>query len=438
MNKSIQTVEPEKRLETDFQEAKPLYSDSEAAIEANRCLFCYDAPCIKACPAGIDIPSFIKKITTGNWRGSALKILEPNLLGLSTGHVCPVEELCAGACVYVKYDKRAINIGRLQRYSVEKAQNMETEKGRPLFTAQPLGNKKVALIGSGPASLACAAYLRLAGVKVLIYEKNSQAGGLNITGIAPYKMQVKNALLEIEWLLNFGLEIKTGIEIGPGDLSKLRQENDAVFIGLGLGKDKNLNIPGDNNSGVWGATDLIQRIKTESGFKLPENLEKVIVIGGGNTALDIARELAMLGVNEVDIIYRRSRKEMPGYIHELEGAKKYGVRLLENLKPLKISTGTAGTLILETENVITGKYFSYSSSWIVMAIGQDKFAGSIIPDLQLDSKGRVKIDPRTRETSLENVFAGGDCVNGGKEVVNAVTDGREAARAMLLKWGLKE
>ncbi|MEE8336243.1 MAG: NAD(P)-binding protein [Candidatus Neomarinimicrobiota bacterium] len=221
MHKNIPNGKTGKRLETSFQEVKPLYSHAEAALEAHRCLFCFDAPCIKACPAEIDIPAFIKKIATGNIRGSAKKILEPNLLGLSTGHVCPVEELCAGACVYNDYNSRPINIGRLQRYSVEKALELENHNGRLMFEPKPLGNRKAALIGGGPASLACAAYLRLAGVKVTIYEKNSRAGGLNITGIAPYKMQISNAAREIEWLLNFGLDIKTGVEILAGDISKL-------------------------------------------------------------------------------------------------------------------------------------------------------------------------------------------------------------------------
>ncbi|MEE8437571.1 MAG: FAD-dependent oxidoreductase, partial [Candidatus Neomarinimicrobiota bacterium] len=337
MSKNKRTNETGKRLETSFRELKPLYSKAEAAMEAHRCLYCFDAPCIKACPAEIDIPAFIKKIATGNIRGSAKKILEPNLLGLSTGHVCPVEELCAGACVYNDYNDRPINIGRLQRYSVVKAVELENHNGRIMFKPKPLGNRKAALIGGGPASLACAAYLRLAGVKVTIYEKNSQAGGLNITGIAPYKMQVTDAMREIEWLLNLGLDIKTGIEIEAGHISKLSKENDAVFIGVGLGNDNIVNIPGENNPGVWGAVDLISKIKTEADFKLPEFLKKVIVIGGGNTAIDIARELAVLGVNKVDILYRRTKHEMRAYVHEFEGAKKYGVRLIENQKPLEIS-----------------------------------------------------------------------------------------------------
>lgn len=434
MNKNILNGKTGKRLETSFREVKPLYSHAEAALEAHRCLFCFDAPCIKACPAEIDIPAFIKKIATGNIRGSAKKILEPNLLGLSTGHVCPVEELCAGACVYNDYNGRPINIGRLQRYSVEKALELENHNGRLMFEPKPLGNRKAVLIGGGPASLACAAYLRLAGVKVTIYEKNSRVGGLNITGIAPYKMQISNVVREIEWLLNFGLDIKTGVEILAGDISKLRQENDAVFIGVGLGNDNIVNIPGEKKSGVWGAVDLISKIKSEADFKLPESLEKVIVIGGGNTAIDIARELAVLGVNQVDILYRRTIREMRAYVHEFEGAKKYGVRLIENQKPLKISSTSAQSLTLTAENTKTGDKINYSCNWIVMAIGQVKIAETVIPGINLDSKGNIIVN-QYRETSRAGVFAGGDCINGGKEVINAVVDGREAARAMLLKWG---
>ncbi|MEE8336244.1 MAG: FAD-dependent oxidoreductase [Candidatus Neomarinimicrobiota bacterium] len=205
-------------------------------------------------------------------------------------------------------------------------------------------------------------------------------------------------------------------------------------MGVGLGHDNIVNIPGEKKSGVWGAVDLISKIKSEADFKLPEFLEKVIIIGGGNTAIDIARELAVLGVNQVDILYRRTIREMRAYVHEFEGAKKYGVRLIENQKPLKISSTSAQRLTLTAENTKTGDKINYACNWIVMAIGQVKIAEAVIPGINLDSKGNIIVN-QYRETSQAGVYAGGDCINGGKEVINAVVDGREAARAMLLKWG---
>lgn len=425
------------RLENQFKDAKPFYNESEARIEANRCLFCFDAPCVKACPTEIDIPGFIRKIASGNIRGSATTILRSNLMGVSTARVCPVEELCAGACVYNDYDHRPINIGRLQRYATEKALQLEQSSGRPLFSPKPSLNRSVALIGAGPASLACAAYLALEGVRTIIYEKSNLPGGLNTAGIAPYKLKATDAFDEIDWLMQFGLEVKTGLEIGRDiTLDQLLEEHEAVFLGVGLGNDKPLGIPGEDEAGVWGATQLIRKIKEEKDFKLPRELRRAVVIGGGNTAIDIARELSMLGVPEVDILYRRTTREMPGYAHELEAARKYGVRLIERIKPVEICRSSSGQLNLLGESVDSGESVEFPCDWIVIAIGQEKLAPELIPGLEVDLKGCVIVDSETRNTSIPNIYAGGDCINGGKEVVNAVADGREAAFAMLRAWGL--
>ncbi|MCK5330885.1 MAG: glutamate synthase, partial [Candidatus Marinimicrobia bacterium] len=236
---------PENRLEQNFSEAKPLYTESEARIEANRCLYCYDAPCTAACPAGIDIPAFIRKIASGNIRGAAKTIFEVNLLGVTTAQVCPVEELCAGACVYNKDNVPPINIGRLQRFAAEKALQWEQDKNKTLFSPENQTDRKVALIGAGPASLACAGHLTLMGVKSIIYEKHDLPGGLNVTGIAPYKLFTEEALEEIEWLEQFGFEIKTGMEVGSDiSIDHLLENFDAVFLGAGLGRDKLPGIPG--------------------------------------------------------------------------------------------------------------------------------------------------------------------------------------------------
>jgi len=425
------------RLETKFQDAKPLYSESEAMIEANRCLYCFDAPCIKACPTEIDIPGFIRKIASGNNRGSAKTIFRSNMLGASTARVCPVEELCAGACVYNDLDNNPIQIGRLQRFATQKALESEKKSGRSLFkTAAPV-DKKVALIGAGPASLSCAAYLALEGVQTVIYEKSDLPGGLNTTGIAPYKFMAVDAIDEIKWLEKHGIDIRTGIEIGQDiSLEKLVKDNDAVFFGIGLGKDTFSGIPGEELENVWGATELIRNIKNDPEFELPQDLNKAVVIGAGNTAIDIARELAMLGVQEVDIVYRRTENDMPGYKHELVHAREYGVRLLEKLTPIKISAGTDGGLKLFTEHTDSKASTTHHADWIVMAIGTLKFAKELAPNLDINEKGCVIVDEKMRRTSIPNLYAGGDCINGGKEVVNAVADGRDAAHAMLNSWGI--
>ncbi|MFQ6609636.1 MAG: FAD-dependent oxidoreductase [Fidelibacterota bacterium] len=425
-------------LESRFKDSKPLYSESEAKLEANRCLFCYDAPCIKACPVSIDIPEFIKKIASGNIRGAAKTILHVNPLGLSTSRVCPVEELCAGACVFNQHHDQPIQIGRLQRYAVEHALRWEMNSGKSLFKSTEKGNRKVALIGAGPASVSCAAYLAMAGIHPVIYEKENTPGGLNATGIAPYKLHSPDAIAEIEWISRLGIEIKTGVTIGVDvSVDQLLEDYHALFVGTGLGKDKFAGIQGETEPGVWGATELIRRIKMDDHFRLPDDLNQVIIIGGGNTALDIAHELALLGVQQVDIIYRRTSAEMPGYRHELIAARKSGARMMEKLKPVKIEKTVAEKLSLITEHTISGEQVRFDADWIVMAIGQENVAGKLIPQLQTDPKGRILVDPVTRRTSHPKIYAGGDCINGGKEVVNAVADGREAAYAMLKEFEMK-
>ncbi len=423
---------PSSRLETRFQEAKPLLTEAEAAIEANRCLYCYDAPCIKACPTGIDIPTFIKKIASGNVVGAAGTILRSNLLGYSTGRVCPVEELCAGACVFNQYNGEPIQIGRLQHYAVSQALKWELERGKSLLNAPAPDCGKVALIGAGPASLACAGTLVLEGVQTIIYEKDDLPGGLNTTGVAPYKMPATEALAEAEWITSLGVKIHYGVTIGHDvTVEKLLDDFDALFVGTGLGSDQFPGIPGERKEGVWGATELIRKIKNDGSFQLPEDLKKVIVVGGGNTAIDIARELALLGIPQVDIVYRRTEVEMPGYAHELKAARQVGVRLLERIQPVQIVSAGPRDLVFHGQNTVDGSLVEIPTNWVVMAIGQKKVAGSLVPMLETDGKGRIVVDLETGRTSHPRIFAGGDCVNGGKEVVNAVAGGQAAARAML-------
>lgn len=433
---------PVGRLEERFPDKKPLFDEAEAVVEANRCLYCIDAPCIKACPTTIDIPTFIHKIATGNVRGAARTILTQNLLGESCGQVCPVEVLCAGACVYNEWDREPIKIGRLQHYAVHRA----LAGKRALFEAKPEIGRKVALVGAGPASIAAAGWLALEGVRSVIFERKSIPGGLNTLGIAPYKMKGSAALDEIAWVLELGqgrIEMRTGVEIvsgeaGPWQVSAtdLLRDYDAVFLGLGLGPDSSLGVPGEDGSGVVGATAFIERLKADPTLTL-DGVSRALVVGGGNTALDALHELALLGVDTA-MVYRRSRAEMPGYAHELEGARVDGARMVEDRVPVAVVRDGERLTGLRVAPAKGGKPIPGApeevipADLIVMAIGQSRATkvAEAFPGVTLDAKGRVVVDEASHRTGNDKVYSGGDCVNGGKEVVNAVAEARIAVRAM--------
>ena len=425
---------PDGRLEERFAELKPPLTPGEAVAEANRCLYCHDAPCIAACPTAIDVPRFIKKIATGNLAGSARTILEANLLGYSCARVCPVEVLCVGACVYNAMEQPPIAIGRLQRFAVERG----LASGRPLLPRKPRREGRVALIGGGPASLACAGTLALEGVEAVIYERGRLGGGLNTRGIAPYKMPAGDALEEVAFIESLGVRLETGSEGGHDiPVERLLEEFDAVFLGIGLGGDSRLRVPGEEGPGVVGATALIERLKHDPTLRIPLGM-RVAVVGGGNTALDAARELARLGAL-VTLVYRRGRERMKGYEHELRQALTEGVRLLTEMAPravLRHRDGQVSALRVAATGdgePIDGGETDISADSIVVAIGQARLAEFVsgLPGVELDGQGRVVVNPVTWRTGHPRVYAGGDCVNGGKEVVNAVADGRDAARAIL-------
>ena len=423
---------PGGRLESRLADSKPLYSDGEAIAEANRCLYCHDAPCIAACPTGIDIPTFIRKIGTENVRGSARAILSANILGYSCARVCPVEVLCAGACVYNAWERTPIAIGRLQRYATEKI--MASGVAAALLPRAAANGKRIACVGAGPASLACAGYLALEGCSVTLYEKRGIAGGLNVTGVAPYKMHAEGGVAEVEFIRSLGVTIKTGAEVGK-DLKpeQLLQEHDAVFLGCGLGTDSALDIPGAQGDGVTGAVAWIERLKLQPGFALT-GVTHAVVVGGGNTAIDAARELAKLGVPEVAMLYRRSEADMSGYAHELEHARAEGVRLIERATPAAFVREGAR---LKAVQLADSREFPCELA--ILAIGQGSL-GSLAQSfagVTTDAKGRVVAEAGTGRTANPKLWVGGDAT-GGELVVTAVQDGKRAARSIAKVLGIAE
>jgi len=422
---------PDTRAEHRLPDAKPVYAPGEAVIEAQRCLYCHDAPCIQACPTGIDIPTFIRKISTGNVAGSARVILSANLLGYSCARVCPVEVLCVGACVYNAWHRSPpIAIGRLQRYATETM----LPEATGLFPRAPANGKRVACVGAGPASLACAGYLALEGFQVTVYEKRALAGGLNTTGVAPYKMHAEAALAEVAFVRSLGVEIRTGVEIGRDVTPEtLLAGHDAVFLGTGLGEDARLGIPGEDGAGVLGATAWIERLKLAADFGL-DGVERAVVVGGGNTAIDAARELARLGVASVRMLYRRTRAEMSGYAHEMEQGRLEGVTLVERAVPAAFDRDPSGRLT----GVRLADGRAEACDLALIAIGQASLGALVtrFPGVTTDAKGRVTADPATGRTGNPKVFAGGDAVNGGELVVTAVQEGKRAARGICAALGI--
>ncbi|OLD87991.1 MAG: hypothetical protein AUG85_05920 [Gemmatimonadetes bacterium 13_1_20CM_4_66_11] len=390
------------QLERNFADIAPPLTPDAALLEATKCLFCHDAPCTIACPTHIDVPAFIKKIASGNLRGSARVILDANPFGHSCARACPVEVLCEGACVLNDRDEQPIKIALLQRHATDYV----LEKKLRLFEGGRRTGKRVAVVGAGPAGLACARDLRRFGHDVTVFEAKDQPGGLNTYGIAEYKLKAAIALAEVQDILDLGVELKTGATIGS--LDKLLTDYDAVFVGIGLGSTKRLGIPGEDLPGVVDALTFIEHLKTHP-YRETTVGRQVVVIGAGNTAIDAVTQAKRLGATAATIVYRRSEADMPCYHYEYELAKRDGCGFRFNAAPQRIiGNGSGGVSGLEVRT--DGGSETIPCDMVIVAIGQGARAELTWP------KDHAK------------VFVGGDCANGGAEIVNAAAEGVAAAK----------
>jgi glutamate synthase (NADPH/NADH) small chain len=418
-----------------FAEIHPPFTPQAAVVEANRCLFCFDAPCTNACPTHIDVPRFIKKIATGNLRGSAQTILDANVLGLSCSRVCPVDVLCEGSCVLHRYNKAPIEIGRLQRHAMDHFY----ASGRAPWPLREEERRtgRVACIGGGPASLACAAELRRRGYAVTVFDNRSQAGGLNTYGVAEYKFRPADSAREVAMIGKLGVEFRLGVEAGTAvSIEDLEKEFDAIFIGVGLGPTQPLGIPGEELPGVMDALHFIADYKTTGSTRVGR---RVVVIGGGNTAIDAATAARRLGAEGVHMMYRRGQPQMPAFAFEVEHAKQDGVSFHWHTQPEAIH-GVATVESIECVRLDSGlqpvpdSSFRLPCDMVIVSIGQSKLLDLLSRCRGIELRnGRVVIDPDTGQCANPRYFAAGDCVNGGREVVDAVAGGKRAATG-IAKW----
>ncbi len=430
------------QYEQNFADIHPPFETKDAAVvEANRCLFCYDPPCTKSCPTSINIPKFIKQITTDNIKGSAHTIFQSNIMGAGCSKVCPVEKLCEGACVFNLMEETPIHIAKLQRYSTEIAMKNNWQ----LFERKKSIGKKVAVIGAGPAGLSCAHVLSREGIDVTIYEKESKAGGLMTYGIAAYKVTPEFCEDEVNYILGIGgIEIKYNHELGKNiSLEDLQKDYDAVYLAFGVGLARQLEIAGEELLGVEDAISFIYDLRTNNFSNIKVG-DKVAVIGMGMTAIDAATQAKRLGANEVTLVYRRTQEEMPCTEEELNIAKLDGCNIIWLASPKEVIgvDGKVIELICEKmklgepdssgrrSSASTRETFSLDVDMVIKAAGQMPFE-NLVSQYQLENKnGKISVKENTL-TNLKGVFAGGDCVNGGKEVVDAVQAGKDGAEAIL-------
>jgi len=426
-------------IDKNFADLHPPLSRSEALIAADRCYFCYDAPCTTACPTGIDIPGFIQKIRSDNIRGSAHTILTENIMGGMCARVCPTEILCEEACVRNTHEDRPVDIGLLQRYATDPIFEDSTQ----LFERSDASGKNVAVVGGGPAGLSCAHRLATLGHTVKVFNRDSKLGGLNEYGIAAYKSVNDFAQREVDYILSIGgIDVENDVALGVDfTLADLRKEYDAVFIGVGLGSVNALGMDNENLAGVENAIDYIGDIRqADDKSALPVG-RRVVVVGGGMTAIDVAVQSKRLGAERVDIIYRRGPEQMGASRFEQELAQKSGVTIHHWVAPAGLATDATGAVTVDLEKtelgdngklVGTGETFSLEADIVFKAIGQkldDETTGDALAELKFQGE-RIVVD-ESQATSLERVWAGGDCVVGGDDLtVSAVQHGKVAAIAI--------
>ena len=420
------------QLAQNFDDIAPALTRQQALLAAQRCFYCYDAPCTVACPTSIDIPSFIKRISSDNLKGAATDILSANILGGSCARVCPTEILCEGACVRNKDDDKPVQIGALQRYATD----WVYRDGVQLFERAPPTGKRVAVVGAGPAGLSCAHALARQGHAVTIFEAQRKSGGLNEYGIAAYKVP-DFAQKEIAWLLAIGgISTEYGRELGRNlPLADLQREFDAVFLGLGLGAVNMLDVPGEHLEGVRNAVDFIAELRQcEQLSRLPVG-RRVVVIGGGNTAIDAAIQSGRLGAEEVTLVYRRGAESMGATVLEQAFARDEGVRIVHWARPVEVHGVDGAVSAIEFAYTApgadgrpqdTGERFTLAADSVLKAIGQVLDAPGGL-DLK---RGRIAVDAEFRTTAAK-VWAGGDCIGGKVDLtVQSVEDGKRAAASI--------
>jgi dihydropyrimidine dehydrogenase (NAD+) subunit PreT len=420
--------------EKNFGDLHPPLDRHEALVAADRCYFCYDAPCMTACPTSIDIPLFIRQISTDNPIGAAKTIFDQNILGGMCARVCPTETLCEEACVREHAEGKPVEIGRLQRFATDLAM----EHGKQFYTRASDTGKSVAVVGAGPAGLSAAHRLAMHGHSVTMFDARPKAGGLNEYGIATYKSTDDFAQSEVEYILSIGgITVKTGQKLGRDiTIAELKETHDAVFLGIGLAGVNDLGVAGDEAAGADDAVTFIAGLRQAKALSSVAVGRKVVVIGGGMTAIDAAVQSKLLGAEQVTVAYRRDRASMNASTFEQDLAASHGVSLRFNLKPVRVVETGGKVTGIEMEYTAeiggkltgTGEKIIIAADQVLKAIGQT-FVADGVGGIALD-KGRIQVDGECR-TSLAGVWAGGDCVAAGEDLtVTAVAQGRDAAMSI--------
>ncbi|MBC7730573.1 MAG: NAD(P)-dependent oxidoreductase [Bacteriovorax sp.] len=429
---------------SNFSDAHPPLTSVQALIEAERCYYCFDAPCVNACPTGIDIPSFIRRIGEDNLRGAARAILEANVFGGMCARVCPTEVLCEQACVRNTNEDKPVEIGLLQRHATDAYFN---NPGVPMFTRAAPTGKRIAVVGAGPAGLSCAHRTAMFGHDVVVFDAMPKPGGLNEYGLATYKTVDDFAQKEIDWLLSIGgIEMRGGQVLGEQfTLAQLAREFDAVFLGLGLAGVNTLGLADETVAGVGDAVDFIAGLRQANDPAAVPVGRRVVVIGGGMTAIDAAVQSRKLGAQEVTIVYRRDQQRMPASKDEQEWAQLNGVTIREwsVLKSLDANDGHVEGVTFATVHEVggrlekTGKQWHIEADTVLKAIGQTLVLADPMLQTAVLQGGRIKVDPEGR-TSLTKVWAGGDCTYGGQDLtVEAVEHGKIAAHSIDCAFGIQ-